>query len=63
MGTYVYWIKVLLTLIVILGVDGEHCALQFSIFIDFCLVQKSIEIWRRIVFVGNTNAYKFCNCK
>lgn len=52
-----------LTVIVILGVDSEHCALQIGILIDFSLVQKSIEIWRRIVLVGNTNAYKFCNCK
>jgi len=36
----------LLTLIVILGVDSEDCALQIGIFIDFSLVQKSIEIWR-----------------
>lgn len=36
----------LLTLIVILGVDSEDSALQVGIFIDFSFVQKSIEIRR-----------------
>lgn len=54
--------RLVLTLVVIFGGDGEHRVLNVLIFIYLCLVEALVEIWGIIVLVGYPDANEFCYC-
>lgn len=51
-----------LTLIVILGGDGEYGVLNIFIFVDLRLVQGLVEVRWIVILVGNSDTDEFSNC-
>ena len=49
----------LLTLVLIIGGDGQNCVLNVLVLIHFCLVQALVEIRWIVVLVSNADADEF----
>lgn len=55
-------VLLILTLIVILGGDGEDRVLDVLVFVNLCFVEGLVEVRWIVILVGNSNTDEFGNC-